>query len=433
MRMVDIIAKKRNGNILDEEEIKYFINGYVDGSIPDYQVSALLMSIFYNGMNNSEVSNLTKFMVESGDVINLDEIKGFKVDKHSTGGVGDKTSLIIGPLVAAAGVPVAKMSGRGLGHTGGTLDKLESIKDFKIELTSEQFIHNVNKNKIAIIGQTANLVPADKKLYSLRDVTATVDSIPLIASSIMSKKIASGADAIVLDVKVGSGAFMKTIDEARKLAVTMVQIGKSLNRKTVAILSNMDEPLGKEIGNANEIYEVIQVLKNKGPHDLTEISITIAAQMTVLAQVYNDLDIAKMELRKLLVNGKAFEKLIEFVTAQGGDPSVIDDPNLLPKAKFHTDIKADQDGFVSKIDALSIGISAMLLGAGRKTKDEVIDHSVGITLHKKVGDKVNQGEILATIHSNNMNIDESTDLINKAYLISNEAVKPNKLIYDVIQ
>jgi pyrimidine-nucleoside phosphorylase len=431
--MVDIIAKKRNGNILDEEEIKYFINGYVDGSIPDYQVSALLMSIFYNGMNNSEVSNLTKFMVESGDVINLDEIKGFKVDKHSTGGVGDKTSLIIGPLVAAAGVPVAKMSGRGLGHTGGTLDKLESIKDFKIELTSEQFIHNVNKNKIAIIGQTANLVPADKKLYSLRDVTATVDSIPLIASSIMSKKIASGADAIVLDVKVGSGAFMKTIDEARKLAVTMVQIGKSLNRKTVAILSNMDEPLGKEIGNANEIYEVIQVLKNKGPHDLTEISITIAAQMTVLAQVYNDLDIAKMELRKLLVNGKAFEKLIEFVTAQGGDPSVIDDPNLLPKAKFHTDIKADQDGFVSKIDALSIGISAMLLGAGRKTKDEVIDHSVGITLHKKVGDKVNQGEILATIHSNNMNIDESTDLINKAYLISNEAVKPNKLIYDVIQ
>ncbi|MDF2946939.1 MAG: Pyrimidine-nucleoside phosphorylase [Bacillales bacterium] len=433
MRMVDIIAKKRNGNTLNEEEIKYFINGYVDGSIPDYQVSALLMSIFYNGMNNSEVSNLTKFMVESGDVINLDQIKGFKVDKHSTGGVGDKTSLIIGPLVAAAGVPIAKMSGRGLGHTGGTLDKLESIKNFKIELTSEQFINNVNKHKIAIIGQTANLVPADKKLYSLRDVTATVDSIPLIASSIMSKKIASGADAIVLDVKVGSGAFMKTIDEARKLAETMVQIGKSLNRKTVAILTNMDEPLGKEIGNANEIHEVIQVLKNNGPHDLTEISITIAAQMTVLANVYDDIEIAKIELRKLLSNGKAFEKLVEFVMAQGGDTSVIHDPNLLPKAKVHSDIKADQDGFVSKIDALSIGISAMLLGAGRKTKDEVIDHSVGITLHKKVGDKVNQGEVIATIHCNNSNIDESTDLIHKAYLISNEAIKSSKLIYDVIQ
>jgi pyrimidine-nucleoside phosphorylase len=431
--MVDIIAKKRNGNTLNEEEIKYFINGYVDGSIPDYQVSALLMSIFYNGMNNSEVSNLTKFMVESGDVINLDQIKGFKVDKHSTGGVGDKTSLIIGPLVAAAGVPIAKMSGRGLGHTGGTLDKLESIKNFKIELTSEQFINNVNKHKIAIIGQTANLVPADKKLYSLRDVTATVDSIPLIASSIMSKKIASGADAIVLDVKVGSGAFMKTIDEARKLAETMVQIGKSLNRKTVAILTNMDEPLGKEIGNANEIHEVIQVLKNNGPHDLTEISITIAAQMTVLANVYDDIEIAKIELRKLLSNGKAFEKLVEFVMAQGGDTSVIHDPNLLPKAKVHSDIKADQDGFVSKIDALSIGISAMLLGAGRKTKDEVIDHSVGITLHKKVGDKVNQGEVIATIHCNNSNIDESTDLIHKAYLISNEAIKSSKLIYDVIQ
>ncbi|MDF2606561.1 MAG: Pyrimidine-nucleoside phosphorylase [Bacillales bacterium] len=433
MRMVDIIAKKRNGNILNEEEIRFFVNGYVDGSIPDYQVSALLMTIFYNGMSNSEVSNLTKFMVESGDVINLDKIKGHKVDKHSTGGVGDKTSLIIGPLVAAAGVPVAKMSGRGLGHTGGTLDKLESIKDFKIELTSEQFVHNVNKHKIAIIGQTANLVPADKKLYSLRDVTATVDSIPLIASSIMSKKIAAGADSIVLDVKVGSGAFMKTLNEAKELAETMVQIGKSLNRRTVAILSNMDEPLGKEIGNANEIKEVIEVLNNKGPKDLTEISLTIAAHMAVLADVYNDIKTAKIELVKLLANGKALEKLIEFVKAQGGDPSVINDPTLLPKAQFQFDIKADDDGFISKIDALSIGIAAMLLGAGRKTKDDLIDHAVGISLHKKVGDKVFQGELIATIHSNSINVDETITLINKAYSISKEIVIPNKLIYDVLQ
>jgi pyrimidine-nucleoside phosphorylase len=431
--MVDIIAKKRNGNILNEEEIRFFVNGYVDGSIPDYQVSALLMTIFYNGMSNSEVSNLTKFMVESGDVINLDKIKGHKVDKHSTGGVGDKTSLIIGPLVAAAGVPVAKMSGRGLGHTGGTLDKLESIKDFKIELTSEQFVHNVNKHKIAIIGQTANLVPADKKLYSLRDVTATVDSIPLIASSIMSKKIAAGADSIVLDVKVGSGAFMKTLNEAKELAETMVQIGKSLNRRTVAILSNMDEPLGKEIGNANEIKEVIEVLNNKGPKDLTEISLTIAAHMAVLADVYNDIKTAKIELVKLLANGKALEKLIEFVKAQGGDPSVINDPTLLPKAQFQFDIKADDDGFISKIDALSIGIAAMLLGAGRKTKDDLIDHAVGISLHKKVGDKVFQGELIATIHSNSINVDETITLINKAYSISKEIVIPNKLIYDVLQ
>jgi pyrimidine-nucleoside phosphorylase len=432
MRMVDIITKKRNGYTLQEEEISYFINGYVNGDVPDYQAAALLMAIYYNGMNEQEVTDLTKSMVNSGDIISLNKIVGHKADKHSTGGVGDKTSLIIGPLVAAAGVPVAKMSGRGLGHTGGTLDKLESIEGLQIEMSGDKFIDNVNKHKISIIGQTANLVPADKKLYALRDVTATVDSIPLIASSIMSKKIASGADSIVLDVKVGSGAFMKTVEEAKVLAETMVKIGKSLNRNTVAILSNMEEPLGKEIGNANEIKEVVHVLQGKGPEDLTKLSLTIASYMTVLAEVYNTFDEAYYELEQMLHNGKALAKFEEFIIAQDGDSSFLKDLSLLPQAKYHFDIVTDSDGVITSIDALKIGTSAMLLGAGRRTKEDKIDHSVGVTLHKKVADEVKKGNVIATINSNSEDVTDSINLIHQAFEISKNMITPKQLIYEII-
>ncbi|WP_156202931.1 pyrimidine-nucleoside phosphorylase [Candidatus Syntrophocurvum alkaliphilum] len=432
MRMSDIIEKKRNGGQLQTSEIDFFIKGYTNDKIPDYQVSALLMVIYYQGMNKQEVADLTNAMVESGDTIDLTPIKGKKVDKHSTGGVGDKTSFIVAPLVAYMGIPVAKMSGRGLGHTGGTIDKLESIEGFNAELNREQFLHNVNKYKIAIISQSGNLTPADKKLYALRDVTATVDSIPLIASSIMSKKIASGADAIVLDVKTGSGAFMKSIEEAKELAKTMVDIGKSLNKKTVAIISDMNQPLGYEIGNANEVKEAIEVLKGKKVDDLRKVSLAIASHMTILGGIFKDYSTAYKELEKVLDSGLALETFKSFIQAQGGNPDIVDNPSKLPQSKYKYEIKSPKKGFISEIEAQTIGRSAMLLGAGRKTKDEPIDHSAGITLTKKIGDKVDAGEIIALLQSNIQDVHDSIEILSKAINISDKPVKEISMVYDII-
>lgn len=433
MRMVDIILKKRNGEPLTKEEINFFIQGYTAGSIPDYQASALAMAIYYQGMNTREVSDLTMAMVHSGETIDLSPINGIKVDKHSTGGVGDKISFIVAPLVAAVGVPVAKMSGRGLGHTGGTIDKLESIEGFNVELTRERFIENVNKFKLAIVGQSGNLTPADKKLYALRDVTATVDSIPLIASSIMSKKIASGAGAIVLDVKTGSGAFMKSLDGARELARTMVNIGTSLNRKTVAIISDMNQPLGYEIGNANEVKEAIAVLRGEKIRDLREVAVTISAYMAVFGGVYSDFETAYHALEDVLDSGAAIETLKRFVQAQGGNAQVVDHPEKLPLAQRHIEVRAAEDGYISGITAEPVGIAAMLLGAGRKTKDDVIDHSVGITLKKKIGDRVASGDVLAVLHSNKEDTKESESILRNAISISKEPVSTVPMIYDVIK
>lgn len=431
MRMIDLIHKKRNNEPLSKDEIEFIISNYVIDNIPDYQMSALSMAIFFNGMNDEEVANLTHAMAFSGDTVDLSPIKGVKVDKHSSGGVGDKTSLIVLPLVASVGVPVAKMSGRGLGHTGGTLDKLEAIEGFRIELTNQEFIDNVNNIGMALVGQTANLVPADKKLYGLRDATSTVDSIPLIASSIMSKKIASGADAIVLDVKVGSGAFMKTIEEARKLGSIMVSIGKSLNRNTVAVLSNMDEPLGHEVGNANEIMEVVQVLKGQGEKKLTELSVTLASHMAVLGGKFDSYDEAYAEITKLIENGTAINKFKEFISAQGGNPEFVDNLEKLPQAKNHFEIISPVDGYVSFIDAEKIGLAAMMAGAGRKTKTDPIDHSVGITLKAKTGDKVAKGDVLAILHCNSED-EESKTLILDAYDITNEQIQGKEIVFDVI-
>lgn len=433
MRMYDIILKKRNKEELTKEEIEFFIKGYTDGTIPDYQASALLMAIFYQGMSKRETADLTLAMVDSGDKVDLSPIEGIKVDKHSTGGVGDKISLIVIPLVASVGVPIAKMSGRGLGHTGGTIDKLESIEGFRVELQSQEFIDNVNQYKMAITGQSGNLTPADKKLYALRDVTATVDSIPLIASSIMSKKIASGADAIVLDVKVGSGAFMKSLDEARELARTMVDIGKSLNRKTVAVVTDMNQPLGHEVGNANEIREAIEVLRGHGSKDETEVALTISSYMAVLGGAFESFEEAYAKMSSIIATGEAIVKLKELVRIQGGKPEQIDNPNLLPQAQYHIEVKAKQEGYVASIDAESIGIAAMLLGAGRKTKEDKIDYAAGITMKKKVGEKVNVGDALCILHTNMLECQEAMRVAETAYTFSKEAITELKYIYDIIR
>lgn len=433
MRMYDIISKKRNGEELTKEEIQFFINRYTEGFIPDYQASALLMAIYFKGMSKKETAELTMAMVNSGETVDLKEINGVKVDKHSTGGVGDKISLIVIPLVATLGIPVAKMSGRGLGHTGGTIDKLESIEGFRTELTREEFINNVNKYKMAISGQSGNLVPADKKLYALRDVTATIDSIPLIASSIMSKKIASGADCIVLDVKVGSGAFMKSVEDAVLLAETMVEIGRSLNRRTVAVVTDMSQPLGFEIGNSNEIIESIDVLKGKGSEDETKVALTIASYMTILGGAFSDFETAYGELQEIIRTGKAIDKLKLLIEIQGGDPEIVDNTDRLPRAKYHMEVKSKSEGYVSSIDAESIGISAMLLGAGRKTKEDKIDFSAGISLKKKVGDKVAVGDILCVLHTNSKNTKEAERIALDAYYIGNTPVKINKYVYKIIE
>ncbi|WP_407268768.1 pyrimidine-nucleoside phosphorylase [Radiobacillus sp. PE A8.2] len=434
MRMVDIIHKKRLGEELNTEEIQFFIQGYTTETIPDYQASALLMAIYFKGMTENETATLTQAMVDSGETIDLSAIDGPKVDKHSTGGVGDKTTLITGPLVASVGVPVAKMSGRGLGHTGGTLDKLESIAGLTVELTKEMFVENVNTHKLAVAGQTGNLAPADKKLYALRDVTATVESIPLIASSIMSKKLASGAESIVLDVKTGSGAFMKTVEDATSLANAMVKIGNNLERNTVAVISDMNQPLGFEVGNANEVKEAIEVLQGKPVADLRRLALELASHMTVLAGVFDSYELAYHALEKNLDNGKAFEAFKAFVAAQGGDVAMIEDVTKLPSAKHHLEVTAETEGYISEIDAEAIGIAAMFLGAGRAAKDDQINYGVGITLHKKIGDNVKAGEALATLHYDQKNsLDDSHNKVKGAFNISTTPVDTKHLIYKVIK
>ncbi|MBY8909987.1 pyrimidine-nucleoside phosphorylase [Salinicoccus roseus] len=423
MRMVDIIAKKRDGGELSKEEIEHFINGYTDGDIPDYQVSSLLMSIFFNDMTQEERANLTMAMVKSGDEIDLSAIEGVKVDKHSTGGVGDTTTLVLAPLVAALDVPVAKMSGRGLGHTGGTIDKLEAVEGFHVEITEQEFTDIVNRDKVAVIGQSGNLTPADKKLYALRDVTATVNSIPLIASSIMSKKIAAGADAIVLDVKTGDGAFMKDEEDAVELARAMVSIGNNVGRNTMAIISSMSEPLGYAIGNALEVKEAIDTLKGEGPEDLTALCLELGAQMAVLGGAASSLDEAKEKLRAVIDNGEALEKFRVFLKNQGGDASVVDDPSKLPQAEYQFEVKAEESGFVEEIAAEEIGIASAMLGAGRQTKEDEIDLAVGLVLKKKVGDRVEQGDTLAVIHSNSEDIREVEQKIIDNYRIGSRENK----------
>lgn len=432
MRMVDLIAKKRDGHALTKEEIEFIIHGYTNGDIPDYQMSAFAMAVFFRGMTEEETAALTMAMVHSGDVIDLSKIEGIKVDKHSTGGVGDTTTLVLGPLVASVGVPVAKMSGRGLGHTGGTIDKLESVPGFHVEIDNDQFIELVNKNKIAIIGQTGNLTPADKKLYALRDVTATVNSIPLIASSIMSKKIAAGADAIVLDVKTGAGAFMKDLEGAKQLAKAMVEIGKRVGRKTMAVISDMSQPLGYAVGNALEVKEAIDTLKGKGPEDLQELCLTLGSYMVYLAEKASSLEEARALLETSIQEGKALETFKVFLKAQGGDASVVDDPSKLPQAKYQWELEAPEDGYVAEIIADEVGTAAMLLGAGRATKESVIDLSVGLALRKKVGDPVKKGESLVTIYSNTENIEEVKQKLAKSIRISQIPVAKPTLIYETI-
>ena len=392
MRMVDIIIKKKENKELTREEISFFVKGFTSGSIPDYQASALAMAICFNGMNKKEIGILTDEMLHSGDTIDLSKIQGKKVDKHSTGGVGDKTSLVLGPLVASCGVKLAKMSGRGLGHTGGTLDKLESIPGVSIDIEKEDFFKQVNEIGIAIVGQTGSLVPCDKKLYALRDVTGTVNSIPLIASSIMSKKLASGSDTILLDVKFGSGAFMKDLDSARELARTMVDIGDELNRDTRAILTDMNQPLGLAIGNSLEVIEAINTLNGNGPKDLVELCINAGAIMLVQAQRVSTVEEGKKLLEESIKNKTALNKLCEMVKAQGGDDSYIKDPSKFEKAKYIIDVKSKKEGYIKEINALEIGEAACKLGAGRATKADVIDFAAGIVLEKKVGSKVNVGD-----------------------------------------
>lgn len=433
MRMVDLVQKKKQGGILTKEEINFIVQGYTNGEIPDYQISAFLMAVCFKGMSKEETVDLTLAFVNSGDKVDLASIHGVKVDKHSTGGVGDKISLIVIPLVASVGVPIAKMSGKGLGHTGGTIDKLESIEGFKTDLTRDEFISNVNIHKMAIVSQSENLTPADKKIYALRDVTATVDSIPLIASSVMSKKIASGADAIVLDVKVGSGAFMKSLDEAKELAETMVEIGKSLNKKTIAVITNMSQPLGHEVGNANEIREAIDVLNNKGSDDEVTVALTIASYMAMLGGAFPDFDSAYRELQHIIQNGEALNKLKELIRIQGGNPNIIDNPNKLPQAKYNIEVKTDEEGYVGSINAENIGVSAMLLGAGRKTKEDHIDFSAGITMIKKIGDRVNKNDTLCILHTNLTENDEAKNIALQAFKVDSDEPHPVKYIYDVIQ
>ena len=424
MRMIDIIEKKRDGKSLTKEEIEFFVNGYTHGEVPDYQASSLAMAIFFQDMNDEERAALTMSMVNSGEKIDLSDINGIKVDKHSTGGVGDTTTLVLAPLVAAVGVPVAKMSGRGLGHTGGTIDKLESVKGFNVEISEKDFIKLVNDNQVAVIGQSGNLTPADKKLYALRDVTGTVNSIPLIASSIMSKKIAAGADAIVLDVKTGSGAFMKTLDDAEALAHAMVRIGNNVGRNTMAIISDMSQPLGNAIGNALELKEAIATLKGNGPKDLTELVLTLGSQMVVLAEQATSLDEARQMLIDAIKTGKALNKFKTFLSNQGGDDSIVDSPEKLPSAKYQVEFKAKKDGYITEIIANEIGVASMMLGAGRQTKEDVIDLGVGIVLNKKVGEHVEKGENILTIHTNTKEIDDILYKLDNSITIESKGEAP---------
>src|SRR6056297_2987760 len=434
MRVYDLILKKRDNNELSKKEIDFLIKGFTQEDIPDYQISALAMAIYFNGMNERETADLTMAMAESGDQIDLSKIAGIKVDKHSTGGVGDTTSLVLIPLVAAAGVPVAKMSGRGLGHTGGTIDKLESIPNFKTNLNRNIFINNVNEINAAIAGQTGNLTPADKKLYSLRDVTATVDSIPLIASSIMSKKIAGGADGIVLDVKTGNGAFMKNYDQAKNLAQSMVEIGKEVGRITSAVITDMNQPLGYAVGNSLEVKEAIETLKGKGPSDLRELCLTLGSNMLLNASKVENFDEGYKVLEDLLDSGKALNKFKDFILGQGGNAEVVNNYDLLPTAKEIVEVKSSETGYIKEINALDVGITAMEVGAGRETKEDKIDHAVGVVLNKKYGEYVKKDERLAYLHLNNLKQkDEAVNKILDSFEMSQNKPKKRELIYNIIR
>lgn len=434
MRMYDLIMKKRNGGTLSRDEIFFMIDGYTRGDIPDYQMSAMMMAIYFNGMDEKETAALTMAMAESGDQLDLSGIQGIKVDKHSTGGVGDKTSLALTPMVSACGVKIAKMSGRGLGHTGGTIDKLESFRGFSTSLSEEAFIDQVNRIGISIIGQTKNLAPADRKLYALRDVTATVDNMSLIASSIMSKKLAAGADAIVLDVKTGSGAFMKEEADAMLLAGEMMTIGKNAGRRMMAVISDMDQPLGNAVGNALEVKEAIETLKGHGPADFTELCMTLGSCMLMVAEIAENEQQAREMLKNALDSGRALDKLAEFVEAQGGDKRMVYEPDLLPKASSITPLLSEKEGYVEKIQCDEVGICSLILGGGRETKESVIDLSVGIVLTKKVGDHVRKGEPLAYIHSN----EEEKRLaceerLRKAFHIGDKVKKEGAIVHQILK
>lgn len=432
MRMVDVIHNKRSGKELTEQEIQFFVDGVVSGDIPDYQISALLMAIYFQGMTEKEQSTLTMTMMTSGDHLDLSEIPGVKVDKHSTGGVGDKTSIPLAAVVAALGIPVPMISGRGLGHTGGTLDKLEAIPGYRVEISEQDFIEQVKKDKLAIIGATGNIAPADKKIYALRDVTDTVDSIPLIASSIMSKKIASGADALVIDVKTGAGAFMKTLADSRELAEALVGIGKGVGMQCMALITDMNQPLGKAIGNALEIQESIELLKGNGPADLEKLIVVIGGYMAVMGNKATTVEQGQQLCEDVIHNGQALERFRAMIKDQGGDPRVIDDPEeILPQAKYRITLPAKTSGVVSKIVANEIGVASMLLGGGRQKANDKLDYAVGIMLNKKIGDSVEKGEPLLTIYSNREKVDDIKSLLYGNIEIAKQAQKP-KLIYETI-
>ena len=432
MRMVDLIIKKRDGHELSDEEIRFWIEGYAKGEIPDYQSSAMQMAILFRGMNNREVSTMTDAMEHSGEVLDLSNLKGIKVDKHSTGGVGDKTSLVLGPMVAACGATVAKLSGRGLGHTGGTLDKLESIPGMSIAIEGQRFEDQVNRIGLAIAGQTAHLVPADKKMYALRDVTGTVESIPLIAASVMSKKLASGCDAILLDVTVGEGAFMKNMDSARELAKIMVGIGNRLGRDTRAVISDMGEPLGLAVGNSLEVKEAIESLKGHGPKDLMELCYTAGSIMLVQAKCAKTMEEGRKKLEEAISSGAAFEKFLLMIEAQGGDTSYILHPEKFEMASHIIPIYSDEEGYVHKLNALEIGVSSMKLGGGRETLEDTIDMSAGIILNKKIGSKVSKGELLCTAYTNKENVEDILKDIKNAFVIKKEVAEEQPVIREII-
>lgn len=421
MRMYDIIEKKKRGGVLEKQEIRFVVESFTNGNIPDYQMSAFLMAVWFAGMNKTETYELTMAMMESGDRLDLSEISGIKVDKHSTGGVGDKTTLIIGPIVAALGIPVAKMSGRGLGHTGGTIDKLESIDGFNTSISSEQFINQVNTIHIAVAGQTANLAPADKKIYALRDVTATVDNISLIASSIMSKKLASGADAIVLDVKCGNGAFMKDEDSAIRLAQAMVDIGEAAGKSMTAVVTDMNEPLGRYVGNSLEVYEAVMCLMGQGDEKLMEVCEVLASHMLLASGIADSMETAKKMVYQAIESGEALEKMAQFVKAQGGKDELVRNPQMLPKAPIEIKILAEKSGYVSHIDTEMVGKACLALGGGRETKSSQIDLSVGIYLNKKTGEQVLSGDVLATLYASDVEKGKNgADILKQAYFLHEE-------------
>ena len=432
MRMVDVIDQKRNGGVLSDEQLQFFVDGVVDGSLPDYQISALLMAIYFQGMTDREQTQLTMKMMHSGERLDLSKIPGIKVDKHSTGGVGDKTSLPLAAMVAALGIPVPMISGRGLGHTGGTLDKLEAIPGFQVELSEQDFIKQVAEEKLAIVGATRDVAPADKKIYALRDVTDTVDSIPLIASSIMSKKLASGTDALVIDVKTGAGAFMKTKDSAVKLAKALVAIGKQAGLKCEAVISDMNQPLGSKIGNTLEIEETLDLLKGKGPKDLLELVLELGSRMVVMGQQAASLAEARAKLEQTIADGSALARFKAMIKAQHGDPNVVDDYSLMLHAKYQIEYPAQKGGVIAKLTADEIGMASMLMGGGRQKADDQLDYAVGIELHKKIGDSVQKGESIMTIWSNCEDIDDVKELLDQAVAIKESAQQPT-LIHETIE